>query len=138
MIQRKTAGITRTVYLVGDIAIKVANGRYTWQHWLKGLIANLKERERHTYNLPQLCPVLWSDPWGVVVVQRRAATLTDEQHARLFGAEAPEPGGGWYYMEFFDTPEFKEKFGNWIPTENKPDSFGYLDGRLVAVDYANA
>lgn len=56
-------------------------------------------------------PVVFSLPFGLLVVQRRALPIDDET---------------------FDTLE--EACG-WGPVEYKLDSFGFVDGKLVAVDY---
>jgi hypothetical protein len=122
VIARVTLGITRTVFLIGKYAIKVPCGRYGWQKWLRGLLANLQEREWSKANYPELCPVLFSDPFGVVVVMPRAEIL-----------DRPLTPGEYHAM-FEDI--YPER-GYRIPSENKPDSFGYLNGRLVAVDYGN-
>lgn len=122
MIRRITAGITRTVFLVGNVAIKVPCARYGWEKWLRGLLANMQERAWAKANYPELCPILFSDPLGFVVIMPRcdilARPLTPMEYHRFFEDIYPQRG----YR---------------IPSENKPDSFGYLNGRLVAVDYGN-
>lgn len=35
----------------------------------------------------------------------------------------------------FDTEEFIERSDGAIPVEEKQDSFGWLNGRIVAIDY---
>lgn len=121
-ITRVTLGISRTVFLVGGYAIKVPCGRYGWAKWLRGLLANLQERQWSRFGYPELCPVLFADPLGLVVIMPRAEILTRQLDPRE-------------YMEFFG--EIYPKRGYRIPSENKPDSFGYVNGRLVAVDYGN-
>ena len=117
MIERVTSGISRTVFLVGRYAIKVPCCRYGWPYFLRGLLANLQERTWGRGGSPKLCPVLWADRFGLFVVMRRAEIL----------AEPPTP------MRFHQFT-----FGESIPPiECKADSFGVLDGRLVAVDYGN-
>lgn len=124
MIARVTLGISRTVFLVGRYALKVPCGRYGWENWLKGLLANMRERRINAMGCEQFCPILWADRFGFLVIMPRVRILTD--------AEAMDTVA---YHDFF-RPTF-ERFGHWIPTENKADSFGYLDDRLVAVDYGN-
>jgi hypothetical protein len=123
-MKRITCGISRTVFLVGKYAIKVPCGRYGWKGWLKGLLANLKERELIKYGFPQFCPILWSDPLGLVVIMPRCRILTEEEAMDTM-----------QYHDFFRSTF--PVFNHWIPTENKADSFGYLGDKLVAVDYGN-
>lgn len=116
--QRVTLGISRTVYLVGPYAIKVPCARYGWAKWLRGLIANLQERSIGRAGLEGVCPVLFADPLGFVVVMPRAEPLPGD-----LSAEA--------YDRFVNRADYV------IPAENKADSFGYLNGELVALDYGN-
>lgn len=114
---RNTAGISRTVFLIGRYAVKVPTGRYGWAKWLRGLVANLQEREWAGFRYPELCPVLASDPLGLVVIMPRAEIL-----ARPL---TPDELRGLAVR------------GVELPVEYKPDSFGYLNGNLVAVDYGD-
>jgi hypothetical protein len=67
---------------------------------------------------PELCPVLWSIPGGFLVAMPRAEVCTDdneptdEEYERLIVHEEYE-----------------------VPAERKAESWGYLNGRLVAIDY---
>lgn len=117
MIRRVTAGVSRTVFLVGRFAVKVPSGRWGVEFFLKGLLANLREREvwRQQY-APDLalCPVLWCAPLGLVLVMPRCRILEEGE------------------LSDHDLADYA-----WW-AELKSDSFGYLpDGRLVAVDYGN-
>lgn len=62
-----------------------------------------------------VCPVLWCLPGGFLNVMPRAAELTEAEFARL------------------NVSEFCDR--NKIVVEYKRDSFGWLDDRIVAVDY---
>lgn len=117
-VARVTLGITRTVFLVGRYAIKVPCGRYGWAKWLRGLLANLQERQWSRAKIAGLCPVVFSDPLGLVVVMPRVDILDEPLHAVTF-------------------ERFTNRTGVRLPVENKADSFGYLNGWLVAVDYGN-
>ena len=111
------AGVTRHVFLVGAVAIKVPRVTYGWKMFLEGLLANMQEREFGRAGWPGICPVICSLPGGWLVVQRRALVMTEEEFA-AFDAAA-----------FVANPEYT------IPAELKADSFGWLDGMPVAVDY---
>lgn len=112
-------GITREVILIGRYALKVPKLIYGWRLFLCGLLANMQEAEFGKSGWAQLCPVVWSIPGGWLVVQRRADPMTDDVWTN-FDAEA-----------FCVTDDYI------LPVEFKQDSFGILDGRIVAVDYGN-
>lgn len=118
---RLAYGVTRTVLLVGRYAFKFpAMGE--WRLFLLGLLANMQERMFARTGWPELCPVLFSLPGGWLVVMRRAKVLTE-----------PE----WLALDEKEVSEFINRPGYIVPAELKSDSFGWLDGRLVAVDYGN-
>ena len=111
-------GVTRSVLLIGPWAVKVP--RLTeWRLFLLGLLANMQEALFSRTGWPELCPVLWSVPGGFLIIMRRATVLTDEEFLTL------------------DLDRWVQRANYIIPAEIKSDSFGYLDGRLVAVDYGN-
>lgn len=105
-------GITRTVVLVGTIAIKFPTLRYGYQKFLEGLLANLQERFwwREWPN-DRLCPVLLASRWGFWLVMPFVEDI--EEH------EMPPR------REFTD-----------LPLDYKADNFGRMDdGRIVLRDY---
>lgn len=109
-------GATRRVLLIGEIAIKVPTVR-SWGLFLYGLLGNMQERNFSRTGWKQLCPVLFALPGGFLLVMRRARPLV------LID---------WHefdYDRFVDQPDYR------VPAEEKMDSFGWLDGRIVAVDY---
>lgn len=108
-------GITREVFLIGGIVIKIPSFRkYTL--FLMGILSNIQER-RWTKNLKtdRICPVLFKSPLGLIIIMPRC------KPSGLSWDEAEEK-----------SKEFKE-LG--IPVEGKPCSFGWYKDRLVAVDY---
>jgi hypothetical protein len=115
-------GTTRTVFLIGRLAIKIPSF-VEWRLFLHGLLANLQERTFSRAGWPQLCPVRWCCPGGWFLVMSRAEPLTRQEFDALD------------YAEWIKGGESLER-GDWVlPVENKLDSFGWLDGKLVAVDY---
>lgn len=117
-VTRVTVGISRTVFLTRRYAIKVPCARYTWEYWLRGLLANLQERTLARSHLPGLCPVLFADPFGFIVVMPRAEPLP----FALTNAS---------YELLVDRGDYR------IPAEKKSDSWGILHGHVVAIDYGN-
>lgn len=112
-------GATRAVFLIGRWALKVP--RWTkWNLFLHGLLANMQEvlwaRSRVA---SELAPVIWAVPGGFFVLARRARPLTDAEW------------DAFDYEAFHD----RQDLDCILPVEDKRDSFGVLDGRIVAVDY---
>ena len=70
-----------------------------------------------------LCPVIGYLPLGLLVIQARAAPMSEED-ARQRRETMGFPS--WNYMP-------GEAHGD--PTEGKATDWGYIDGRAVAVDY---
>lgn len=115
---RNTLGITRTVFLSKNYVFKVPCMRYGWRIFLNGLLANIQEKSFGTAGLQGMCPVLWGDRFGFLIIMPRCEEnlkqLSDEEYNKFINREN--------YI---------------IPVENKADSFGILNGELVAVDYGS-
>lgn len=118
MVEIKTNGVTRLVFLTESYAFKVPNFLNGWRLFLNGLLANMQERQFSGLAWPRLCPVVFSTIGGWLVIMRRARPLTDDEWAMLdIDAFRHMPDGGM------------------IPVEAKRCSFGVLNGRIVAVDF---
>lgn len=103
---RLASGCTRRVLLIGSLAIK-------WPKVTGGFKANRYERRRWQTGDVRLCPILFSDPFGLLVIMRRAADL--------------EPVEAW---EIIAQTDFSG-----LPHDTIPENVGLIDGRLVMVDY---
>jgi hypothetical protein len=110
------------VVLVGPWAIKVPRFGYGWAMGLRGLLANMQEAVFSRARWPELCPVVFALWGGWLIVMRRARPMTDVEW-ETFNVEA------------FRYPN--DDYSRVIPVEEKRDSFGWLDGRVVAVDYGS-
>jgi hypothetical protein len=80
--------------------------------------SNRWEREvwfkwRPTFTWGNLCPIKFADPWGCIVIMRRAAPTAIEE------IDAAD-------IDFY--PNIDVEF-------DKAENFGRLDGAVVAVDY---
>lgn len=107
-------GFNRTVILTKNWAIKLPTCR-NWRDFLFGLLNNMNEAKLGSAGKPGLCPVAWASWGGFVVVMPRA---------EICQAEGFDWGAAHRFLET-----------HLISAECKPDSFGYLNGELVCVDY---
>src|SRR5947209_2942513 len=151
-------GAVRTVFLTRRYVFKLP-GRWAFRHWrwwwdslLRGLLSNMQERRFAAEGWPELCPVSFSIPGGFLIVMPRARTLTPAEW-EVFDYRAFVTRGDGYVEENFDShagkwrqgdlgqPLYALTIGNaepcvgLVPAEYKPDSFGVLGGRVVAIDY---
>ena len=108
------AGVFRRVLLIGGYAVKLPRIR----HFTAGMRCNRWEKEmwqcwRPKLGWQNLCPVLFADPLGVVVVMPRA-----EQPVGLQEVEAA--------------------IGDYFPdntAESKPEDYGRIGQAVLALDY---
>ena len=112
-------GVARDVFLIGRYAFKFASPRYGYKNFLQGLLANMQETTFSKADWPELCPILLSVPGGFMNIMARARVMTDEEY------------------EEFDFDGFIKRDDYVVPVETKPNSFGWLDGKIVAIDYGN-
>lgn len=118
-------GASRTVICTKRFAFKFPTTR-SYTSFLYGLIANVCEGNNYRYAVKwdifpkeKLCPVVFRFPMGLMNVMRKAHPLNEKQFQNLN----------------FDSFVYINKNAI-IPVEHKVDSFGVLDGKIVAVDYA--
>jgi hypothetical protein len=118
-------GATRTVLRVGPLAFKFGRGD-------EGARCNRHEADLYSRNRSKphrkkmLCPVLWCSRSGKLLIARRAASpiaKVDLGYLKAGFRAASE----WNYLGPPDDDH---------PFEWKPSDWGYLSGRIVAVDYA--
>ena len=109
-------GTTRTVWLTKKHAIKVPR-LHAWENFLCGLLANLQERKFGRSELAGFCPVKTADPLGLLVVMPRCEPLSDSE---------------W---KAFDVDAFRNRDTHYVCAEDKQDSFGHLEGQIVAIDF---
>jgi hypothetical protein len=112
-------GCTRIVILTRRYAIKMPNFIDDYRLFLTGLLANLQESRFGKTGWPQLCPVLFSLPFGLLVVMPKLPLLTDGE------------------FEAFDVNAFRDQQEYYVPVEPKSNSFGWFNDRIVAIDYGS-
>jgi len=128
-------GSSRLVLVLAHVVIKVPNPLYSWRHFITGLLANMTERDVYCWNTGNydqgagclLCPVLWGSWGGWVLIMQRAdiATHILECAEQDYDDEYESKRGDRY------KPWIDAGFGG----DDKPDNYGYLNGRLVKTDY---
>jgi len=113
-------GATRWVLFIGKFAFKFPS-LFGWKQFLWGLLANMQEKEfskiKNMKN--KLCPVIFSLPLGFLIVMPKIQILKEGELTKE------------ELIIFCISEEFL------VPAELKYDSFGYLNGKLVAVDYGS-
>ena len=111
-------GVTRIVFILGSIVIKIPNFLYGHQNFLRGCLENWSERKftkdfkDFDYYAYKICPTLFSTWFGLLSIQPRAIVLKRE----LTNDEI--------------------KYFKYVTSETKLANFGYYEGRLVCLDYA--
>src|SRR3954452_23414700 len=115
MRARILRGSNRWTVLAGRFALKVPNPS-SWRSLLYGLLNNMNEQWAASVAEGQShCPVRLYIPGGFLNVMPRCEPLNDADW-REFAGCLPAFAGG-------------------LEVEQKPDSFGKVGGRIVAVDY---
>ena len=115
---KKRYGTHRTVYLIGKYAIK-RPVFVEWRLFLHGLLANIQEAQFSKTGWPELCPVVFACWGGWFLVMRRAEPFDVESFLKFD------------YEAFVECDDYR------VPAEDKMDSFGLLNGQVVAVDYGS-
>lgn len=123
MIKR---GSSRTVLLTKRYAFKFPTFN-SWKLFLYGLLANMQEKVFSEMGIPELAPVLFAVPGGFLVVMPRVEVKDFEADDRFV------------YLDMFkaarDKSEHVEILTNIV--EQKVDSVGMWNGKVVAVDYGS-
>ena len=118
----KRNGVTRLVFIFKNIVIKIPNFTCQWDHFLLGIIANINENRCYKWHEHNdiLCPVKWISWLGFILIMKRADT---DRHLK----EVYEDG-------------LKFNYSSWVNCglggDDKPDNYGYVNDKLVKIDYA--
>jgi hypothetical protein len=119
-------GATRIVVLTGRWAIKFPTFMYGWKFLLYGFLANMQEREWAGFD-GRLCPIHYAAPGGMFIVMPRCQILTDDEFLEYVHDD-------WIRMCDKETG-LPLPYSAELPVELKSCSFGWLNDRIVAVDY---
>lgn len=116
-------GTNRVVILIGRYAIKLPTC-VSWKLFLTGLLGNMQEKLFSDTKWDQLCPVIFSMPGGWLNVMPRAEPLEREAFFNLDFDKWIKVHDGESVVAI-------------VPVENKLDSFGTINGKIVAIDYGS-
>lgn len=111
-------GQTRIVFVFKKNVFKIPNFINGYKFLLLGLLANLNEKQWNGYQeklgkfIKKLCPVVFSFPFGLFLIMKRATTISEE--------------------EFFVVPK---NYFDGLPIDNHRENFGFYNGHLVLIDY---
>lgn len=116
------SGVTRIVFLFETVVIKIPKPRI-WNHFLRGIIANINERDTYRYSSGKyekgqsylLCPVIWCSWGGWVLVMKKAKQLTEKE---------------------FSEHSFGEHL-QWYRGDDTISNYGMLEGKIVKIDYGD-
>jgi hypothetical protein len=119
-----TRGATRNVLLTSRYAIKIPRVfPWSWILFRLGFQCNRLERRYGCLGHQKLCPVLFADRWGILVIMPRCEP-----------AKPLEP-----YRDLSSRAMCQVEWDYWnsqgLPFDNYYFNFGYYEGRLVALDY---
>ena len=117
------SGATRFVYLFKRIVIKLPRWS-SYTDFLLGLISNYNEvkiwKTRHKNNCSdKLAPILFYLPFGLLIIMKKAIMLNNFNAKEFSYKLYPDN----YTIEYY------------FPVENKIDSFGIINNKIVAIDY---
>ncbi|EPU3084357.1 hypothetical protein ACVV2V_002700 [Escherichia coli] len=122
----KTNGGTRIVILTERLALKFPRVD-SWRCFVQGLLSNMTEGQWRDFGNKHLCPIKYSNRFGLLVVMARAQEVTNEEKfkedlSQLLEDESVGVDPCELGVDFFEY-------------DGTSKNFGYIDGRLVKIDY---
>lgn len=117
------AGNTRSpVVVIGPLALKFAkNGQGRDCNLYEAALYRRANEERRAL----LCPVLWVSSHGAILIMRTAIPLLEEE--MMSDEDYVKIGNKWRNAAPDDEPD---------PFEPGPHNWGWLEGRIVSIDYS--
>lgn len=131
-------GSSRIVFILKNSVVKIPNFTYSWYLFICGVCANLEENNCWKWNSGKydkgtshlLCPVKWCSWGGWILIMKKANV---QKHVNEIYASAP-------LGDIDPEDEVKLRYKQWIDAgfggDDKCDNYGYLENRLVKIDYA--
>lgn len=124
--QLKTNGVTRTVLLIGQYAVKIPCLHHNYAMFIEGIRSNLAEGRFVGYD-PQapIAKTLYSNRFGLLNIQERVRPVS--RRNKLFRLSL---------LELCHTSDFFNK--DFILDDPKPENFGHTkQNKLVKIDYGS-
>ncbi len=131
-----TRGITRTVFVFKTFVVKIPKIRYGYRNFLRALLSNIDEGNiwnnlKYTPEIDRyglFCPVIWHTKTGFILIMKRADVERhcEEMVSLLEMEESRREALQKYYKKWID-----QGYGG----DDKPDNYGYINNKLVKVDY---
>lgn len=117
-------GATRIVFIFKQFVIKIPNIQ-EYRLFLNGLLANLQEKEFSKMNRSDLCHVKFCTKFGLILIMNKAEELDIKNIDWLIFKEQLESK--------YENDQMKE----FILSDSKPSNWGYINNKLVKIDYGN-
>lgn len=118
-------GGTRVVLITKKYAIKFPRFN-SWKAFVQGMLSNMTEGQWKGYDNKHLCPIAYSNRFGLMVVMHRAEPVEDEE---LFNSNLQK------LYDDVDSDEYRTLDRDFFEYDAFPKNFGYYKGKLVKIDY---
>ena len=119
-------GSTRKVFIFNNLVVKMPLiKKNCYRNFLKGLLAN--EREGRLYyqtKRSDLCPVVYYNKFGFILIQKRAKVLNNNINWNNF-------------YEYINCKYKNDSLKEIMLSDLKPSNFGILNKKLVKIDYGD-
>lgn len=117
-------GATRTVFVFNKFVIKIPNFQ-EYKLFLNGLLANLQEKSFSKMNRIDLAKVKYCNKFGFILIMEKAQELDVKNIDWLRFKERLE--------DKYKNDDMKE----FMLSDSKPSNWGYINNKLVKIDYGN-
>lgn len=122
-------GRTRIVFLTRRYAIKIPQLK-KYNKFLLGLLSNMQEVKKGKSKDDRLCPIIFSIPLGLLLIMPRCKIISEDDFEIL------DLSNFWpNELEDYHPNNICERAYLNAPVENKADSFGIYNNKIVAIDY---
>lgn len=124
-------GRTRMVILTKRYAVKIPQMK-KFKNFLLGLLSNMQEVAISKSNDERLCPVKFYLPFGLLLIMPKCDMISVEFYDNM------DKSKFWpNESEDYHPKNMCERAILNAPVENKPDSFGRYNNKIVAIDYGS-
>lgn len=118
-------GGTRVVLITKKYAIKFPRFN-SWKAFVQGMLSNMTEGQWKGFGNEHLCPIAYSNRFGLMVVMHKAESVEDEE---LFNRDLQK------LCDDVDNDEDRTLDRDFFEYDAFPKNFGYYKGKLVKIDY---